>query len=69
MTGPNGAGMMDLNSLVDVPGRGGWLSQAAGINNSGQVVAIGVIPATESYVMFLAGLGLIGLMMQRERLA
>ena len=31
--------MMDLNSLVDVPA--GWvLSEATGINNSGQVIAI-----------------------------
>jgi hypothetical protein len=50
-----------------MPG-GAILTQAMGINNVGQVIAIGVIPEPESHVMFFAGLGLIGLMTRRERL-
>ena len=57
ITGPDGAGMMDLNSLVDVPG-GVILNEATGINNSGQVIAIGIIPEPEIYALFLAGLAL-----------
>ena len=49
---------MDLNSLVDVPG---ILTDAAGINNAGQVTAVGTIPEPEVYALFLAGLGLSGL--------
>ena len=71
ITGPDGAGMMDLNSLVDLPG-GVVLTRATGINNAGQVIAISVpiavIPEPESYAMFLAGLGLIGFMARRKRL-
>jgi hypothetical protein len=44
--------------LVDVPG-GLILTSAPGINNLGQVIATGVIPEPEAYVMLLAGLGLI----------
>ena len=55
ITGPDGAGMMDLNSLVDLPG-GPILQFAIGINNSGQVIAIGNIPEPEVYTLFLVGL-------------
>ena len=67
ITGPNGAGMMDLNSLVDVPG-GLVLSEAIGINNSGQVVAIGTIPEPEIYALFLAGLALVGFIARRKKM-
>ena len=40
ITGPNGVGMTDLNSLVNLPG-GVVLTDATGINNHGQVAAIG----------------------------
>ena len=66
VTGPNGTGMMDLNSLVDLPG-GVVLSSAAGINNMGQVIAIGIVPEPEVYALFLAGLGLVGFMTRRRR--
>ena len=58
---PDGEGMVDLNSLVDLPD-GVILTQAAGINNNGQVIAMGVIPEPETYALMLAGLSLMGLM-------
>jgi len=66
ITGPDGAGMTDLNSLVNVP-EGVLLTEARDINNAGQVIAIG-IPEPEAYALMLAGLGLIGFMVWRERL-
>jgi hypothetical protein len=63
---PAGTGLIDLNSLVNLP-NGVTLTRAEDINNVGQVIAIG-IPEPESYAMFLAGLGLIGFMVWRERL-
>ena len=39
ITGPNGVGMTDLNSLVSLPG-GTVLTDAQGINNLGQVVSM-----------------------------
>ena len=59
--------MMDLNSLVDVPG-GVILTQATGINNAGQVIAVGTIPEPEIYALFLAGLGLVGFMTRRKKM-
>jgi probable HAF family extracellular repeat protein len=67
ITGENGVGMVDLNSLVDLPD-GVMLTQAVDINNVGQVIAMGVIPEPGTYAMFLAGLGLIGFMASRKRL-
>ena len=67
ITGLDGKSMTDLNLVFDLPD-GVILTEAMGINNVGQVIAIGVIPEPESYVMFFAGLGLIGLMTRRERL-
>ena len=67
ITGPDGKGMVDLNSLVDLPGI--ILTQAAGINNNGQVIAMGVfpvIPEPETYALMLAGLGLIGFIAWRK---
>ncbi|PTR16067.1 putative secreted protein with PEP-CTERM sorting signal [Nitrosospira sp. Nsp2] len=69
ITGPNGAGMTDLNSLVSVPG-GAVLSMATGINNHGQVAAISVIiPEPETYAMLLAGLGLLGFIARHRKSA
>ncbi|SFH44412.1 PEP-CTERM protein-sorting domain-containing protein [Nitrosospira sp. Nsp14] len=66
ITGPNGTGMMDLNSLVDLPG-GVVLTSASAINNAGQVIAIGaIIPEPEIYALFLAGLGLVGFIAGRK---
>jgi probable HAF family extracellular repeat protein len=64
ITGPGEAGLTDLNLLVDLP-RGVILTEARGINNSGQVVAAGdilipPIPEPETYALLLAGLALIG---------
>lgn len=67
VTGPDGYGMTDLNSLVHLPD-GIILTSAPGINNAGQVIAIGVIPEPETYAMFLAGLVLIGFMSRPKRL-
>ena len=57
ITGSNGAGIMDLNSLVHLPG-GVILTQATGINNSGQVIAIAIVPEPEVYALLLKGLPL-----------
>ena len=65
ITGSDGEGIMDLNSLVDVPGM--ILTRANGINNAGQVTAVGTIPEPEVYALFLAGLGLVGFMTRRRR--
>ena len=59
ITGPNGQGMTDLNSLINVPD-GVVLVDATNINNNGQLVAVGVVPEPEMYAMLLLGLGLIG---------
>ena len=65
VTGPNGMGMTDLDSLASLP-EGTVLNEAWGINNHGQVIAnayfvpIPSIPEPETYAMLLAGLGLIG---------
>jgi len=65
ITGPDGAGMMDLNSLVGVPG-GLVLVQATGINNVGQVIA--TIPEPEISALFLAGLALVGFIARRKKM-
>jgi probable HAF family extracellular repeat protein len=65
ITGPDGEGMMDLNSMLDLPD-GLVLSQATGINDRGQVIATAFIPEPDSYVMLLGGLGLVGFMARRK---
>jgi hypothetical protein len=59
--------MMDLKSLVDVPS-GVILEFANGINNSGQVIAVGTIPEPEVYALFLAGLALVGVIARRKKI-
>jgi probable HAF family extracellular repeat protein len=66
ITGPNGEGMMDLNSLVNLP-PGVTLTEATAVNNNGQVVAMGLIPEPETYALMLAGLGLLGFMVRRKK--
>jgi probable HAF family extracellular repeat protein len=68
-TDSNGTGMTDLNSFVELP-QGVILTEAMGINNNGQVVAVGVgiVPEPETYAMLLAGLGLVGFMARNRKL-
>jgi hypothetical protein len=67
VTGPDGVGMTDLNSLVSLP-NDIYLYRAMGINNHGQMIADGLfIPEPETYVMLLAGLGVLGLMTRRRK--
>jgi probable HAF family extracellular repeat protein len=65
VTGPNGEGMTDLNSLVHLS-EGVVLTTAMGINNKGQVIVL-AIPEPETYALMLAGLGLIGFVAQRQK--
>jgi probable HAF family extracellular repeat protein len=68
VTGPNGSGMTDLNSLVNLPGDP--LTESYGVNNMGQVIAggfIAAIPEPESYALMLAGLVLIGVMARHKQ--
>jgi probable HAF family extracellular repeat protein len=58
VTGADGAGAVDLNSLVNLP-KGIVLTEATGINNHGQVIAVGIIPEPQTYMMLMAGLALI----------
>ncbi|SEO99762.1 PEP-CTERM protein-sorting domain-containing protein [Nitrosovibrio sp. Nv6] len=70
ITGPNGVGMTDLNSLVELPA-GTVLFDAVDINNAGQVVVLAsvqVIPEPQSYALMLAGLILVGFVARRKRL-
>lgn len=66
VTGLNGEGMVNLNSLLDLP-KGVILTSATAINNNGQVIALGVIPEPETYALMLAGLGIVGLMVRRKK--
>jgi probable HAF family extracellular repeat protein len=71
ITGPDGAGMTDLGSLVNLP-TGFLFLGATAINNHGQLVAVGdvhVVPEPETYALMLAGLGLIGVMARRRKVA
>jgi probable HAF family extracellular repeat protein len=69
ITGPDGEGMTDLNSLVNLPD-GVILTQAVGINNNGQVIAMGMIPIPEpeTYALMLAGLALVGAVIRRKEI-
>jgi probable HAF family extracellular repeat protein len=69
VTGPNGTGMTDINSLVNVPG-GYFLTDAYDINNSGQILALGVIdviPEPKVYALMLVGLVLVAFVAQRKK--
>jgi probable HAF family extracellular repeat protein len=66
VTGPDGEGMMDLNSLVDLP-QGVILTNATDINNNGQVIAVGTVPEPETYALMLVGLGLIWFLAGRKK--
>lgn len=74
VTGPNGEGMTDLNSLVKLE-KGVFLADATGINDRGQIIAnasdgraylLSPIPEPRTYAMLLAGLGLIGFMIRKR---
>lgn len=64
ITGPNGEGMMDLNSLVDLP-QGVILTKAMDINNNGQIIA--VVPEPQTYGLLLVGLGLVWFVAGRKK--
>lgn len=67
ITGPNGVGATDLNSLVHMPA-GVVLTQAIAINNLGYVIAlspVSTVPEPSSYALMLAGLALINFMLRR----
>jgi len=66
ITGPNGVGMTDLNSLVSMPD-GGTLASATAINNHGQIIVASPVPEPEPYALLLAGLGLTGVMACRRK--
>ena len=71
ITGPDGVGMTDLASLVDLP-TGFIYFHATAINNQGQLAAVGglqVIPEPETYAMLLLGLWLIGFFARRRATA
>jgi hypothetical protein len=57
--------MRDLNSLVALS-NGAILERTVGINNNGQVIALG-IPEPETYALMLAGLALVGFIARRTR--
>jgi probable HAF family extracellular repeat protein len=68
ITGPDGSSVMDLNSLVNLPA-GVILDNATGINNAGQVIAVAtIVPEPAAYALFLAGLGLVGVIAQRKKM-
>lgn len=75
LTGPDGEGMTDLNSLVTLE-NGVYLASANGISDIGQIIAnasdgraylLSPIPEPETYAMFLTGLGLMGFMARRRK--
>ena len=66
ITGLNGNGMIDLNSLVDLP-QGVILTEAMDINNKGQVAVI-AIPEPHSYAMLLAGLSVLYALSRRRKI-
>jgi len=77
ITGPDGDGITDLNSLITLE-NGIFFSDATGINDSGQIIAnasdgqaylLSPVPEPETYAMLLAGLGLMGFMGRRKKIA
>jgi probable HAF family extracellular repeat protein len=65
VTDAHGAGMTDLNSLVHLA-KGTILTDATGINNHGQVIAVGIVPEPETYAMLMAGLALVVFMSRKK---
>ena len=74
VTNPRGQ-IDNLNSLVSLPDRS-ILTQALGINDSGQIIATGSdyhayllspIPEPESYALMLFGLVVVGLSARRKK--
>jgi hypothetical protein len=45
------------------------LTTATGINDAGQVIAVGVIPEPEISALFLAGLALVGFIARRKKMS
>ena len=76
ITGADGVGMTDLNSLVTLES-GVYLTGAVDVNDVGQIIANGsnghaylistMIPEPEIYTLILAGLGLLGLTEQHRK--
>ncbi|HKX54023.1 MAG TPA: PEP-CTERM sorting domain-containing protein [Nitrosospira sp.] len=65
ITGPNGVGMTDLNSLASFPD---VIKNALSINNAGQVLVVAsYAPEPETYALMFAGLGLIGFVTWRQK--
>jgi probable HAF family extracellular repeat protein len=69
IAGPYGAGMTDLNSLVEPAGTA-LMSEAVDIDNVGQIIALGfpipAIPELQFYALMLACLILLGFMAPRK---
>jgi probable HAF family extracellular repeat protein len=77
ITGANGVGMTDLNSLVTI-GNGDYLTQATGINDFGQITVISnqghsflfssvaAVPEPETYSLMLIGLCFISFSARRK---
>ena len=65
ITGPDGVGMTDLNSL-HLP-FGFTMIKAIAINDMEQVLVTAVIPEPETYALMLAGLVLTGVMVRRKQ--
>lgn len=76
IAGVDGAGMMDLNSFVNLANSNLTFSEARGINDLGQIIArandghaylLSPIPEPETYALLLAGLSLIGFIARRRK--
>jgi probable HAF family extracellular repeat protein len=76
IAGVDGAGMMDLTSFVNLANSHLTFSEARGINDLGQIVALAndghayllsPVPEPESYALMLAGLGLVGCFARRKK--
>lgn len=77
ITGANGQGLFDLNSLVSLAD-GEVLSQANAINNAGQILAhsstgktyllsLAPVPEAQTSALMLLGFGALGLAVRRQK--